>query len=282
MDEIARIKKLEDELEKAKSQIETPRNMLTFSQNDCNIDSNSKTQSLVFEGKFVSLAKVIIDFNIPLGSVKVYCNGIFLSVLKAEDTIQCLQIGLQKGDNEISFDLSNAEEFKINKLEIFGYVDEKDLGSKITSLIFGEGAFLAIYNGATKSAELKYVSGEYAYGVWNFNLIKFFAMSKLENVDRAILVASEDRVFTCYLLDLTQQKILKRETMIGSFKGISGIKNGSFLVIESDGSLQKYTFNENFEYSCEWLNLYAKKVVSSPHSNSYIVIDSDGKAMLYR
>lgn len=188
---------------------------------------------------------------------------------------------MQKGDNEITFDLAGSQDFKINKLEIFGYVCEKDFGSKITSLIFGEGAFLGIYNGVTKSAELKYVEGAYAYGVWFFNLIKFFAMSKLDNVDKAILIAAEDRVFTCYLLDLASKKILKRETMIGSFKGISGIKNGSFLVIESDGALQKYTFNENFEYSSEWLNTYAKKVVSSTESNSYIVVDSDGKATLY-
>ncbi len=281
MDQLTRIKKLEEALEKAKSQIETPKSMLTFEQNDCFIDSYSKKQSLFFEGKFVSLAKVIMDFYISLGSIKVYCNGIFLTELNEGESTECLQIGLQKGDNEITFDLSNSGEFKVNKLEIFGYVNEKDFGSKITSLVYGEGAFLGIYNGVKRSAELKYVEGEYAYGVWNFNLIKFFAMSKLENVNKAILIAAEERVFTCCLLDLETKQILKKETMVGSFKGLGGIKNGSFLVIESDGALQKYTFNENFEYDSVWLNLYAKKVISSPHSNSYIVIDSDNKAMLY-
>ena len=278
----AKIETIEQEINVIKTQLQSAKELIILREYDSFFDRIKQSKEFTFEGKIQALAKLTINYTLTLGSVKVYLNNVILTELKPQENIECLTVGLLKGDNKITFDLSSSEELKINKIEIFGYAQEKTLNSNISSFEFGEGAFLGIYNGASRTVQIQYVSGENAVSVEYFELVKLFAMSKLEDKDKAILLVCSDTVFTAYILDLQTKQIITNKTYIGSFKSICGIKSGCFLVIESDGSLQKYIFNENLEYSCETLGLFAKKVISKPSVNSYIVIDLADKASLYQ
>lgn len=282
MDIQAKIKNIEQTLNRTNAQIEVKKDMLVLSECDCFVDNKAHVKELTFEGKQKSVAKVTLDFSLTLGSVKVYLNGIFLSRLKCGESTECLQIGIRKGDNKLTFDLSNAQDFFIKKLSVFGYVCEKDFGSKISSFLYGGGAFLSEYNGAKKIAELKYIEGENIENIKTFTDVKFFAMSPIDYTNKAVLIALSEDKLTAYLFDLIEKKVLFETDESVNLKYISASRNATFFAVENSGAVIKYIFDERLEYSTVFLDLFAKKVITSPQVSAYAVVNLTDKVTLYR
>lgn len=282
MDIQARIEKIERTLNKINAERSVKKDMIALTESDCFFDAINRKKEITFQATRKSIASLTMDFSLSLGSIKVYLNGVILTQLKAGDSVTCMQIGLTKGDNKISFDLSASQGFAIKKLTLFGYVAEKDFGSNISSFLYEKGAFLSEYNGAKRIARLKYIESENTDIIKTFTNVKFFAMSPIGYTDKAVLIAGEEDKITCYLFDLVNKEILFEVSENASFKGISASKNGSFFVIESSACLSKYIFDESLEYSVTRLDLFAKKVISSPQVSSFVVIDLADKAALYQ